>query len=256
MFDIVIPFHPKDTFTIDLCLSQIRKHICGWQTIYVIGERPIHISFGDTLKSIDEPSKDSIIDFYVQRNPPMIDRAGWLHQTLIKLQAKKYIPDLLPQYVVIDADVLFMRPVPFFEDSEQWFAFHKWSLHGPYKDMFERLTGIPYPGNYGFVMHHMMYRQDRLDEMIAHVLDYTKSTSLEEAVLDNINVMEPSPFAECDTFGAWMKTQHLQETRPRQLHVEEKAFIPGPAWMNVYEGTDIDLVACHDYMRAEEERSS
>ena len=250
MFDIVIPYHPKDSATLAPCIWQIRKCLKGWQTIYVIGAQPVLcFSESEALVVIDEPSPQSIVNFYKQRNPALVDRAGWLHQTLIKLQAKKYIPDLLPQYVVVDCDVLFMRPVSFFDDDEQWFAFHRWPLYGPYVDMFERLTGIPYPAGHGFVMHHMMYRQDRLDEMIAHVLDYTKSKSFQWAVLKNINVVEKSPFAECDMFGAWMQAKHLQETKPRQLHLLEKAFVPSEAWMKVHEETDIDLVACHRYMR-------
>jgi len=259
MYDIVIPYHPKDEATLELCLRQIHRHLTGWSQIYVLAEPPAFESGKLPIRYrlpsefvvnwVDEGGPQSVENYYKQRNPAMCPRAGWVHQCLLKLCASKWIEGLSEKYICVDADVLFMRHVPFFS-KDIWFQYHRCPHHGPYVDMFERLTGIPYPRPlFSYVMHHMMYRQSRLDDMITHVRRYTRARCFQWAVLKNLNVIEASPFAECDTFAAWMISTCREETEPRQLQTRDVPFVPSEDWIRTFENTDIDLVACHAYMR-------
>lgn len=253
MFDIVIPYHHKDKETLPLCIEQIHKHVIGCRHIYVLGQAhalsDVGLKCGALVVWIKEPSLQPIIYYYRQRKSAQSNRAGWLHQTLLKLQAKKYIPDLMEEYLCVDADVLFLRSVDFFQ-AERWFTYHQSSSHYQYRDMFERLTGLQYPRAHGFVMHHMMFRQNRVTELLEHILKYTGLQNLRRAVLKHMNVVDQSPFAECDLFGGWMLSQHEPETRPRQLRILDAAFVPSRTWLDVHENTDMDLIACHRYMRS------
>ncbi len=255
MYDIVIPYHPKDRKTMPLCLEQIGRHLRGYRHVYVVGETALQETFMVGLRELPEPDHQHIKHYLQMRKSPFVDRAGWIFQTLLKLQAKKYIPDLLPEYLVVDADVLFLRHVPFFEEEGDtsgpgpWFQYNHWARHEQYADVYERLTGKRYLPAHGFVMHHMMYRQERLDEMIEHICDYTGSRNFDEAVLKNINVCNQSPFAECDTFGAWMLGNHPEECERRQIVMVEKPFVPKRLWLDVHEDTEWDMVTCHAYMR-------
>ena len=47
-----------------------------------------------------------------------LTRNGWYLQQLLKLYAGLTIPNILENYLVVDSDVFFLKPIHFYEDGK------------------------------------------------------------------------------------------------------------------------------------------
>jgi hypothetical protein len=104
------------------------------------------------------------------------NRNGWYFQQLLKLYAGQYIPDLLENYLVIDADVFFLKDIHFFtEDGKPYFACGD-ENHTPYFDHMRRLhPSLRKQRKESGICHHMMMNQGYLRALFEKIETYHHS---------------------------------------------------------------------------------
>lgn len=187
MFDIVIPLGPNEQSRFPLQLQYLISNVIGFQRIYVIAKDDPssywsnlassfpHLNIHSMFVWINEKefpfSIDDLLGFY-----PKIHRVAWYFQQLIKLYACHVIPGLSEYYLVVDADVFFLKPLSFFTITEtgkmgkpiystgtEYFVpyfKHMQKLHPHLVKMITDKSGI---------CHHMMFRRSWLFSLFSLV---------------------------------------------------------------------------------------
>lgn len=112
--DIVIPYHPKDSSTIKLCIESIHKYVKQYKNIYIVSHKNHNIST-TIWKNLDcFPFKGEDIEkIYTKQN----NKQGWYLQQLIKLYAVVCIPNITETIVIIDSDTVFCNDIYLYNDT-------------------------------------------------------------------------------------------------------------------------------------------
>ena len=238
-FDIVIPVGPNDFDIVVDSVEYAKKNVIGYRNIYIVSSKNYEISGCIHVPESQFPfSIDSITEKIEYRQ-----RAGWYLQQLIKITAGQYIPDLLENYLVLDADVFVVKPTTFMEDGLPLFAYGS-EYHYPYFYHMVRLhPSLLRQTNMSGICHHMMYTKTYLNKLFALVEDYTKK-SFADAFMDAVTERGPSASgaSEYEIYFNYMILNHPDKMKIRQI-----------PWSNLdslsqYNGID-NFVAVHYYLR-------
>lgn len=263
-FDVVIPLGPNEVENIQKQIEHVCKFVQGFRRIFVVSYDPDIVLDGCTV--INEnifPFKMKYIADYFAKHDGKCNRNGWYFQQLLKLYAGQVIPDILPNYLVIDADVFFLKPVTFFnrvkiidssgvrEVFETFFTFSG-EYHVPYFEHMHRLHPslkkhelIAYSG----ISHHMMFSTFYVKEMMKMIEDFHGGVFWKifiESVKEHLKYG-----AECLESGA--SEYELYFNYMIQYHYDE-IFIRGLNWKNVSSKNgspfelDLDYVSICWYM--------
>jgi len=167
MYDIVIPVGPNDSFLLIKQLGYTQTKCIGYRNIYVIAAAEVESFVPSPCIFINERIFPfNLTDLHTFANSDQSQRNGWYFQQLIKLYAGLVIPDILPRWLVIDADTFFLRPTSFIRDNkclyangtEYWpYYFHHMSRLIPGLKKVEPISGI---------CHHMMFEQRFVKELM------------------------------------------------------------------------------------------
>ena len=120
LFDIVVCVGPNDNDIIGQVLPYTKKNVIGYRNIYIITNNYDNLIIPE-CKIIDEsifPFKINDIAAYFYKYKGKNNRNGWYLQQLLKLYASFVIDELLENYLVIDADVFFLKPTEFLIDNK------------------------------------------------------------------------------------------------------------------------------------------
>lgn len=165
MFDIVIPLGPNERKNIKTQIEYTKKNVIGYRNIYIISYDPT-IIIPDCI-IINEnifPFNIDFINNIFSRYINNFDHSNWFLQQLFKLYAG-IIPGILDTYLVIDADVFFLKPIHFIEDNKFIFTTSN-EYHIPYFEHMSRLSdtftkNIDKSG----ISHHMMFYKPFINEI-------------------------------------------------------------------------------------------
>ncbi len=146
-YDIVIVHGPSDDEVLPYTVSQIRKFVKGgepgkgFRNIYIVSHDAEIDLFEEEVfkgcKVIDEKTFPiSINDVNSIIQTPK--RNGWYYQQLLKLYASLVIEDMLDDYVVVDADTLFLKDISFKSGGRYMFNMGT-EHHIPYFEHMKRL---------------------------------------------------------------------------------------------------------------------
>jgi hypothetical protein len=131
---------PNDYPVLERLLPNIQTVLKGWRSIYIITASGVIDRLNvkhPSLKWIDE----KVFPFSIQmihdkfKKP---SRSGWYLQQLLKLYACIQLPDMLDDFVILDADLLFYKDVAFFEGGKIMFNCGT-EYHRPY---FEHMARV------------------------------------------------------------------------------------------------------------------
>ena len=165
LFDIVIPVGPNDYNRIHDTILYTKRNVLHYRNIYIVSANPITI---DGCTYVPE----TIFPFtlsYIESLNNCKEKAGWYLQQLIKLYAGTYILGILPQYLVLDADVYVVKPTTFMRDEKPLYAIGN-EHHMPYFNHMMRLhSSFVRQTNISGICHHMMFTQKYLQELFALV---------------------------------------------------------------------------------------
>jgi hypothetical protein len=142
----------------------------------VIGFRKIFIITPDTLPSLEKLKSEKVCFISESQFPFSIDdvaiyhgrsdRNGWYYQQLLKLYCSFVCPDMLDTYLIVDADVCFLRPIEFYKDGKCIYTTTR-VCHSPYFEHMKRLSldlvrnSLDLSG----ITHHMMFQKKYLTEL-------------------------------------------------------------------------------------------
>jgi hypothetical protein len=230
MFDIVIPLGPNERKNIFKQIEYTKKNVIGYRNIYIVTNTFDNINI-DGCKIIDEsifPFKMSDVASYFAQYNGKNNRNGWYLQQLIKLYACFVIEDMLETYLVIDADVFFLKPTEFYKDSKFIFTtgdeehipyfVHMSKLHPSFKKV------IKYSG----ISHHMLFNRKYLNEIFELVEKKNNKPfwcafieSVEEHKKYSIDAAE-SGASEYELYFNYMVNNHKDIIEIRRLNWSNK----------------------------------
>lgn len=156
--DVVIPCAPKDQKTLDWCIDGIRKNGIDVRRIIVVSKERLT----DQAEWYDE------FEF-----PFTVKDAGrgWIFQQLLKLYAPIQIPDISRNVLILDSDVIFMRPVQFVNEAGQGL----FSVGNEYEKRYFRHMAELIPGlkridpKISGIAHHMLFQRECIEEMFEKI---------------------------------------------------------------------------------------
>lgn len=242
MFDIVIPLHEKDLYTIDACIESCFKNIQGLRKIYIV----TNTQYSNSNVTI---IKESIFPFTVHDivsiNPAIPDhRAGWYLQQLIKLHCHA-IPGIADSVLILDSDVVFLRPVHFVSDTgEPLYSFsHEYTAEyftcasklNPY---FERTIDV------SGIAHNCMFQR----KIIKEIFELINQQNNDQPWKNIIRAVENwhHGFSEYELYFHYIQKKYPQKFKLRKLNYED--VFDYKEYLN---RTDLDYVANHDWKRKE-----
>jgi len=187
-FDIVIPVGPNEVKNICTQIEYVKKNVQGFRRIFVVSYDASIVLDGCTVICEDIfPFKMEYISNYFFKHYGKSNRNGWYFQQLLKLYAGQVIPDILPHYLVIDADVFFLKPLSFFSPINDISGTNKilqycftigTEHHVPYFEHMEQLhPNFKKISEYSGISHHMMFSTEYVKEMM-HMVEEYHSNSL------------------------------------------------------------------------------
>ena len=246
--DFVIPCHPKDFPSLELCVNSIQENITICNNIYVISEEDpkfnnvIHISEKHFQIYV---TRDKIQDLWFRKNPRLAYRAKWIYQQLLKLLSFKVIPDLSDSYVLVDADTLFLNDINF--DPNKFYYCKAEEYHHPYLQPIKKLLSVDETIGFSCISHHMIFNKEKLKMMIKDIESKFNSHFV-DIILDIIDYNESSCFSEWDLYANYMILNHSEVCELRQLKWDSIPFVPNKSELNTFKG-EFDFVSCHAYIR-------
>lgn len=179
LFDIVIPLGPNEVMNIHNQIEYTKKNVKGYRNIYIITNtsKNSNLKLDDCI-IIDEsifPFKMADIASYFYSYNGKNNRNGWYLQQLIKLYSGFIIENILDNYLVIDADVFFFKPIEFIKSSKFIFTTSN-EYHVPYFEHMKRLhPSFNKISNKSGIAHHMIYNKNYVREMFDLVENFHNS---------------------------------------------------------------------------------
>jgi hypothetical protein len=152
-------------------------------------------------------------------------RWGWYYQQILKLGIAAHVAER--HYVVVDSDLVFLRPVDLFDGNGFPLYSFTEGLHEPYFRTFADLMGFNAAPEYSFISHHMVFNTDLVREM-THRLATSREWWWRIADLRGPDPVTGSEarFSEYETYGHYLRACHPNSFRLRRLRIGTEARPP------------------------------
>ncbi len=214
-FDIVIPVGPNDIDVIKGQIEYTKRNIIGYRNIFLI--------YKNTLLQIQNciTISEDIFPFTiktVEEYHGKLSRNGWYLQQLLKLYAGKVIPGISENYLVIDSDTFFLKPVRFIDNNKTLYAYgseynipyfdHMLKLHTSFKKMDSSKSGI---------CHHMMFNTSIIKEMI----DLVESYHQDKFFKVFLTSVEPSNYEKSGASEYELYFNYILQYHPNEILVRK-----------------------------------
>lgn len=218
--DVVIPYHSKDSEIIDMCIDGCINNIHDLGNIYLVANNS-----GQTFRVVRLIDEDELFDGnlcmkYIQSRlntkcPDLVSRSGWFFQQFIKMGCSYAISNLADYYLVVDADVIFLKKIHFFENGRMLLTKTE-EYHEPHFNCCEKLLGKPINRNHAFVAHHMLICKSIMQELLQDIEKRFNKTWY-DAILDNVDNKDALVFSEYETYGHYLENRYPERLTVRRL---------------------------------------
>lgn len=252
-FDIVIPVGPNEINKIHEQLQYTKKHVIGFRNIYIICYDPNALIDGCIMvKESDFPFTVADVVSVFARYQGKCNRNHWYYQQLLKLYCSSVIPDLLDHFLIIDADVYFLKPISFFENGRTYMNICDTSdIHIPYTTHLRKMhPEFNKHTKASGISHHMMFCKQYVKELFQIVEDHHHMPfwkvfleMVDEHIKYPIEAIE-SGASEYEIYINFVMFYHMDSIVVRKLH-----------WCNmpysyiVSEDCEYDFISiCHYWM--------
>lgn len=231
-FDIVILLGPNERNNISKQIECTKKNVIGYRNIYIITNNYDNLEIPG-CKIIDEnifPFKMTDVAGVFNRYNGKKNRNGWYLQQILKLYASLVIDELLDNYLVIDADVFFLKPTEFLIDNKYAFTTSN-ENHPPYFDHMVKLhESFIKQTTFSGISHHMIFNR----QIIKEIIDLVETThnrpfwimfieSVDEHKKYDINYDEAGA-SEYELYFNYMLLNHKDKMIIRQLNWSNKRY--------------------------------
>lgn len=186
--DVIIPFIQKDKNIIQICIRSCFQYVPNVRNIYVITNKYIKINISNVIIINEEIFPFTIKDVYTYTHNR--HRCGWYLQQLLKLYSFKIIPDLTENFLVLDADTIFVRNIDFFKDGKTLFNTSA-EYHLPYFKHIKKFSPFIYKKykQHSGICHHMIWNK-RILKRLFSLVEKQHRSSLWKAFLRCIDPKE------------------------------------------------------------------
>lgn len=197
---VVVPAVEKDAELLDHCLRSIRESL-----VHPISDLWVVAPESDRVRAIATAHKARFVpeDVILPRPARELKTRGWVLQQLIKFNAANHVAT--PDYLVLDADTIFLRPQTFFRSGKTVLR---------YSDQYELLYNRSLELVFGhrrrfpvsFVTHHMLFNRDKVKQLLAFLESRFKKTWW-EAILHEVDQGHLISFSEYELYGHFIMAQ-------------------------------------------------
>jgi hypothetical protein len=203
--DVFITLHKKDILALPFCVKSISKYLIPNTNKITILSDGIPASLL-TEYGLDYIHESAVFDDMTRKKMPKIiyndeDRTGWYFQQFLKWEARKY--STTNDYVVVDADTIFINPMILIQDGEYVF-YRSNKYHLPYLKTYEKLFGYFPEKQMSYIADFMIFNTGIIDEIIARIEKINTTQKWYEIILNAIDKKELSSFSEFETYGYYM----------------------------------------------------
>jgi hypothetical protein len=215
LFDILFLLGPNDVSVIHDNILYAKKNVIGYRHIYII-------CFDDTLQfdgciTISEKLFPFTMET-VAKYHGKLGRNGWYLQQLLKLYAGFVIPNILENYLVIDADVAFLKPTRFYEDGKYLYNYSD-EYHPPYfahmQTMHPSLIRVD-PSKSG-ISHHMLFQTKYIKELFELVESAHNGEPFYNIFLKSVTDYYTSGASEYEIYFNFIQQRHPSDIQIRYL---------------------------------------
>ena len=145
--DVVIPAHTKDFDVLRHAVRGVLRYITPLRFVYVVAADRFATD-DDRVVWIREqsgprlPGLADVSGLWATHGPAALARAGWVYQQILKLGVPEIIPGLSDAYMLVDADVVWLRQQHVDLSEAARFPYTQaFEYHAPYRQAYERLFG-------------------------------------------------------------------------------------------------------------------
>lgn len=256
--DVVIPCHEKDQYKLDTVISCIKKYVPHRRIIVVASKRLIESAewFDEALFPFTK--KDIVMNMFEKQEDAErfmesrnFSRVGWILQQLIKLYSPLVIPDISPNVLIVDADLIFLKPTHFMQPSGAAIFDTASEFHHPYFEHGSRLI----PGfrrvnhQHSGVIHHILLQRCVLLDFFNIIQEHHKLEPW-KAICKCIDPRHVHPLGSC--MSEYELYFNFCLLRSNQFSLRT------PRWYNYahfatsiiksYQQSGYDFIACHTYI--------
>lgn len=240
LLDVVIPVIEKDLGALPLTLQGIRTNLAHpVGDIILVGPKKSSVrTFSKKYKCrfVDENYAAPLPLQSIHYTSNGIDRAGWLFQQLIKLNASTIVNT--KRFLVIDADTVLTRP-QIMTYGNRPIANHSDEFHIPYFTAYQKIIGKKPGSSMSFVSHYMLFDTTILDKLHKEIESLHKK-SWWQAILDSLDYNEFSAFSEYELYGNFCLSNRV---RPLRLYWFNKTL----TIQNLTDFSDEDVLTNNNY---------
>jgi hypothetical protein len=220
---VIVPAVEKDAAALAHCLRSIREMIRhNLVGIWVVAPESASIR----NLAIAENCKFVAEDEILPRPAAELKCRGWVLQQFIKLNAAKFVAT--PDYLVMDADTVFLRPQSFFSQGKTVLRYaDQYELL--YNRSLELVFGHPRRFPVSFVTHYMLFNADLMKTLVQFI-EKRFGCPWWEAILKEVDHGHPISFSEYELYGHfvlsqpdWQKRFLLEYWRGLDCHTEDLA---------------------------------
>lgn len=209
--DVCIPYHIKDNNTLKECINSINKYVIGIRNIYIISKDDPLINIPNVLWFCENlfSFKLSDIEKYIDKK-----RCGWYFQQFIKLFSGQHIPNLSKNYLVVDSDVIFYKPIFLFDNNKALYNYSN-EYSKQYFNIINKFNTKllkVFPDKSG-ICHHMLFNTDYIKELIPNMNNFI------DFILNNLDEDERnySGFSEYELYFNYVFTFKYENVKLRKL---------------------------------------
>ncbi len=233
MYDIVIVAGEKDFTKIPFVYDSIITNITGYNKIYCFcPSYPV-----EKIEGIEYVLDQTVLQTDINK---IKFRPNWVYQQYLKLLQGV----TLTNYLVIDSDILFTRPVSIFEGSKPCFLLGNFSIHKPFFNYSERLFGIGNEYGKSFINEVMLFNRDLVNELI-----YSKFNTKKAFIAKSNSIIDSTCFlSEYELYGNYIYKYHPMEyeykvvrvaRNPRKISWSKEELVN---YINQYKDSNIDML--------------
>ena len=175
VYDVVIPYHPKDEEILTQCVTSIRKYAVSAATIYIVSAvKPAESLFSAVpgVKWVPETaypmSKEDVQAILKSTN----GREGWYYQQFLKLYCFQAIEGLRDTVLLFDSDVVLQKKIRFLGPNGTLLMDWGTQLNRPYFEHAEKLLGSNFKRlkkTLSGIVDHIMTRRDIVSDLLRTV---------------------------------------------------------------------------------------
>ncbi|MCV9931273.1 DUF6492 family protein [Flavobacterium sp. LS1R47] len=217
MLDIVYVTKIDHLYTLKLSIIKILE-LYEVNSIYIVTDRKYFkfFNFNVSVKIIlidqNEVLPNMIkSDLESLELPFFPKRSGWYFQQLLKLGVSN-IDSLNENYIVIDADTVFLNHISFINEKNQFVFLKATEFHEPYFENYKVLLNEEPNREFSFISQYMVFNKMIVKEFFAHIEKQFKNTSTWNwTIMNNLKGNDGSLFSEYETYGHYIKNHYPEK---------------------------------------------